>query len=145
MQLEIQIYQDNDRLDSGWELVGTVRSEDGGACTLHAGATGRLGALVSELNNYGVKDWVTAEPLSYEAGNRYIASLASFYLRNRRGAIIVLDGKALSFTELVNLVYPDWENRRRKERENRNVQGQGSADRGTGATGSPSEGAAQEG
>lgn len=145
MQLEIQIYEDNDRLDSGWELVGTVRSEDSGACTLHAGATGRLGALVAELNLYGVKDWITAEPLSHEAGNRYIASLASFYLRNRRGAIIVLDEKRLSIMELIDLVYPDWENRKRTERENRNVQGQGSADGGTGATGSPSEGAVQEG
>jgi hypothetical protein len=145
MQLEIQIYEDNDRLDSGWELVGTVRSEDSGACTLHAGATGRLGALVAELNLYGVKDWITAEPLSHEAGNRYIASLASFYLRNRRGAIIVLDEKRLSIMELIDLVYPDWENRKRTERENRNVQGQGSADGGTGATGSASEGAVQEG
>jgi hypothetical protein len=145
MQLEIQIYEDSDKLDAGWELVGTVRSEDGQECTLLAGATGRLGGLVSELNLYGVKDWVTAAPLSYEAGNRYIASLASFYLRNRRGAIIVLDGKPLSIMEVIDLVYPDWENRRQKERENQNVQGQGSADGGTGATGSASEGTVQEG
>ena len=145
MQLEIQIYEDSDKLDSGWELVGTVRSQDSEECTLSAGATGRLGALVAELNLYGVKDWITAQPISHEAGNRYIASLGLFYLRNRRGAIIVLDGKRLSIMELIDLVYPDWENRKRTERENRNVQGQGSADGGTGATGSPSEGAVQEG
>ena len=145
MQLEIQVYEDSDRLDAGWELVGTVRSEDDGECTLHAGATGRLGALVSELNLYGVKDWVTAEPISYESGNKYIASLASFYLRNRRAAIIVLNGKPLSIMELIDLVYPDWENRRQKEKENRNVKGQASVNGGTGATGSASEGAAKEG
>ena len=113
MQLEIQVYEENERLDAGWELVGTVRSQDSEECTLHAGATGRLGALVSELNLYGVKDWITGEPLSYEAGNFYIASLASFYLRNRRAAMIVLDGKPLSIMELIDLVYPDWENRQR--------------------------------
>lgn len=145
MQLEIQIYEDSDKLDSGWELVGTVRSQDNEECTLNAGATGRLGALVAELNLYGVKDWITAQPISHEAGNFYIASLASFYLRNRRGAIIVLDGKRLSIMELIDLVYPDWENRQGKEKENKNVQGQGSADGGTGATGSASEGTVQEG
>ena len=113
MQLEIQVYEENDRLDAGWELVGTVRSQDNGECTLYAGATGRLEALVSELNLYGVKDWITSEPLSYEAGNFYIASLASFYLRNRRAAMIFLDGKPLSIMELIDLVYPDWENRQR--------------------------------
>ena len=138
MQLEIQVYEDSDRLDAGWELVGTVRSQDSEECTLHAGATGRLGALVSELNLYGVKDWITEEPISYEHGNRYIASLASFYLRNRRAAIIVLDGKPLSIMELIDLVYPDWENRRQKQKENTNVKGQGSAYRGTGATDSAS-------
>ena len=113
MQLEIQVYEENDRLDAGWELVGTVRSQDNGECTLYAGTTGRLEALVSELNLYGVKDWITSEPLSYEAGNFYIASLASFYLRNRRAAMIFLDGKPLSIMELIDLVYPDWENRQR--------------------------------
>ena len=145
MQLEIQIYQDNDLLDSGWELIGTVRSQDNEECTLHAGATGRLGALLAELNRYGVRDWVALNPISYEAGNFYIASLAEFYLRNRRAAIIVLNGKEISIGEVIDLVYPDWENRRNKELENINVQRQGNRNGGTGATGSASEGTAKEG
>lgn len=141
MQLEIQIYQDNDLLDSGWELIGTVRSQDNGECTLHAGATGRLGALLTELNRYGVRDWVALEPLSYDAGNFYIASLAWFYTRNRRAAIMVLNGKEISIAEVIDLVYPDWENRQNKELENINVKRQGTRN---GATGSASEGTAKE-
>jgi hypothetical protein len=112
MQLEIQIRDYNDRLDAA-VLLGTVRSQDNEECTLHAGANG-LEALVSTLNLLGVKDWMTSEPLTYEAGNFYIASLATFFWNtSRSGATMILDGREMSIMEVVDFVYPDWENRQR--------------------------------
>ena len=112
MQLEIQIWQWDDRLDDG-VLLGTVRSHDNEECTLHAGANG-LGALVSALNLLDVKDWMTSEPLTYEAGSFYIASLSTFFWNaSRWGATIILDGREMSIMEVVDSVYPDWENRQR--------------------------------
>jgi len=146
MQLEIQIYQENERLDTGVELVGTVRSLDNDACTLHAGSTGRLNALLGELNMYRVTDLQDMTPISYEAGRRYIVSLAAFYRNNRNVATIVLDKQVIAFDQAMALVYPDWETKNAEAWELKDyVQRQGSTSGDTGATGSASEGAVQEG